>query len=180
VSYRMDRPARKSPRLKGYDYAQEGAYFVTVCTQNRVCLFGHVSNGVMIGNNLGQVAQNCWDGLSQHYRNIELDAFVVMPNHVHGIIVIVDAIGLTRDTVREGLRPSPTKTKRYALTEVVRAFKSFSARQINRQNNISGAPVWQRSFHDHIIRDEQEMNILRLYVEGNPGSWEADRHYVGS
>lgn len=167
-----ERFGRKSPRLKGYDYTEAGAYFVTICTLNRVRLFGDVVDDAMRLNTLGEVVFSCWDDLPRHYSHVELDAFVVMPNHVHGIIVLIDENG-------EGLRPSPTTPKRHALTEVVRAFKSFSTRRINEQRDILGVSVWQRSFHDHIIRNEKELNILREYILYNPAKWSADRYYEG-
>ena len=89
----MDHPARKSPRLKGYDYAQDGAYFVTICTRNRVCLFGGVVDEAVELNVYGRIVEACWHDLSHHYPNIELDTFVVMPNHVHGIIILRNGVG---------------------------------------------------------------------------------------
>jgi putative transposase len=171
-------PARRSPRLKDYDYSQDGAYFVTMCTQNRLTLFGEVGGETMQLNTWGQLVQLCWDNLSDHYPHIELDAFVVMPNHVHGIIVMNDLSG---SVMREGLRPSPTDTfekpKLQRLTEIVRAFKSFSVRRINEGRNTPGTAIWQRSFHDHIIRSERELNILREYTYTNPAKWNADRYF---
>ena len=151
-------PQRKSPRLQGYDYASEGAYFVTICTQNRVHLFGEVVDGEMMLNTLGCVVETCWDDLPTHYNNIQLDAFVVMPNHVHGIIFISGG----DDDVRHG------------LTEIVRGFKTFSARKINHVRDTPGTAIWQRSFHDHIIRDARGLNNIRAYIATNPARWHAD------
>ena len=161
-----ERPARKSPRLKGYDYAQDGAYFVTICTHNRICLFGEVRNEAMVLNHNGQIVEACWYDLPRHYPNIELDAFIVMPNHVHGIIILRNGVGV-------GLRPSPTE-KIHDLPEIVRALKSFAARRINERRDTPGQVVWQRSFHDRIIRSETEWNALRQYTLSNPAQWEAD------
>lgn len=158
---------RKSPRLKDYDYAQAGAYFVTICTYGREYVFGEVVDGVMQLNAFGDIAQNCWDDLPQHYPHIELDLFVVMPNHVHGIVV------LHSDVVGEGFKPSLD----IGLSEVIRGFKTFSARRINAMRDTSGIPVWQRSFHDHIIRNERELDTLRRYIDQNPQRWTADRYF---
>jgi hypothetical protein len=99
------RPQRRSPRLQGYDYTRAGAYFITICTQNRVHLFGDVVDGEMVLNTLGCIVETCWDDLPNYYNNIRLDAFVVMPNHIHGIIFMSnDAV-----VVGEGFKPSPTK-----------------------------------------------------------------------
>lgn len=168
-------PARRSPRLKDYDYSQHGAYFVTICTHNRINLFGSIDREEMTLNPFGEVVKQSWFELPKHYLNLELDEFVVMPNHVHGIIVLT-----TEVHGREGLRPSPTAESRrtnYGLTEIVRAFKSFSARHINVMRNMSGTSVWQRSFHDHIIRNERQLNILREYTIYNPVRWAADTYH---
>ncbi len=128
-------------------------------------------------NAAGEIVRACWDNLPDHYPNIELDVFVVMPDHVHGIVFINDEIRVSN--VGEGLRPSPTNTfRKHGLTEIVRAFKSFSARRINQLRDSPGTQVWQRSFHDHIIRDERELNTLRTYILCNPALWAADQYYA--
>ena len=155
---------RRSIRLHGYDYSRAGAYFVTVCTQNRVCLFGDVVDGSMRLSDAGRIIQTIWDDLPNYYLNIELDEFVIMPNHVHGIIVI--AVGA-------GLKPAPTK--RHGLPEILRALKTFSARRINEMRNTPGAPVWQRNYYEHIIRDGESLNKIREYIMNNPMQWAFDR-----
>ena len=168
-------PQRKSPRLKDYDYAQNGAYFVTICTQNRVNLCGQIAeDGVMQLNKYGESVWKCWNDLPNHYENIELDVFVVMPNHIHGIILINDI------SVREGFKPSPTNPAfrtQHGLTEIIRALKTFSSRYINEKRNKKGISVWQRSFHDHIIRNETELTKLREYVLYNPSLWAEDKYH---
>ena len=187
-------PQRKSPRLQGYDYASEGAYFVTICTQNRAHLFGDVVDGEMMLNTLGCIVETCWDDLPNHYHNIQLDAFVVMPNHIHGIIFISnhDVGGgfkpaLTKPSPTKPspakpalTKPIPTKpslttpTKRHGLTEIVRGLKTFSARKINQVRDTPGTSVWQRSFHDHIIHDPHGLNKIRAYIATNPAHWHVD------
>ena len=167
-------PQRKSPRLQGYDYASEGAYFVTICTQNRVHLFGDVVDGEMMLNTLGCIVETCWDDLPNHYHNIQLDAFVVMPNHIHGIIFISNH-DVGAGFVREGFKPSlTTPPKHHGLTEIVRGLKTFSARKINQVRDTPGTSVWQRSFHDHIIRDPHGLDKIRAYIATNPARWHAD------
>jgi REP element-mobilizing transposase RayT len=169
---------RKNPlRLPGYDYAAAGAYFVTICTHERAHLFGTVTDDAMVLNTLGHVIETCWDDLPNHYHHIALDAFVVMPNHVHGIIIISD------DGVGEGFKPSPTTnqpapTKRHDLPEIVRGFKTFSARWINALRATPGMPVWQRGYHDHIIRDPPDLDRLRAYIATNPARWHEDSLYT--
>ena len=162
-------------RLRDYDYAQAGAYFVTVCTSQRKCLLGDIVNDVMQCNAHGMMVQACWEELPRHYGHVTLDEFVVMPNHVHGIIVIehrnvaIDSVGLG---VGAGLRPAPTN--RHALPEIVRAFKSYSSRRINESRNTVGSAVWQRNYFERVIRNERELNAFRKYIQDNPIQWALD------
>ena len=160
--YRNRRPIR----LQGYDYSRAGAYFVTVCTHDRLCLFGEIADRRMALNDAGRMVQQVWDDLPNHYSHVELDECVVMPNHVHGIVVIVGA----------GLKPAPTKpTKRHGLPEIVRALKAFSARRINEMRGMPGGKIWQRGYYEHIIRNDDELNRIREYIANNPMKWEMDR-----
>ncbi|MBN1886714.1 MAG: transposase [Thermoflexales bacterium] len=164
---------RRSIRLKGYDYAQAGAYFVTLCVQNRECALGYVVDGGMVLNDAGQIVQACWDDLPNHYPHIQLDAFVVMPNHVHGIIVLVDDVRM--GLVGAGLKPAPTTpAKQHGLPEIVRAFKTFSARRINLIRGTPGQAFWQCNYYERVIRDEAELDRARRYIETNPAQWQTD------
>ena len=156
----------RSIRLKGYDYAQAGAYFVTICTQNRVCLFGNIEREVMILGTPGQIVLKAWVELPEHYANVRLDAFVVMPNHVHGIIV------LSCDSVEAGLKPAATV--RHALPEVVRALKTFSSRRINAWRQTPDKSVWQRNYYEHVIRNDHDLERIREYIVTNPMKWALD------
>ena len=158
---------RRSIRLKGYDYSQAGAYFVTVCTHRRACLFGEIVGDAMRPNACGTIVMQAWDVLPTHYPHVALDAFVVMPNHVHGIVLFAD------DTLGAGLKPAPTH-KHHALSEIVRAFKTFSARTINERRATPGAPVWQRNYYEHVVRDETALNRIREYIANNPARWADD------
>lgn len=160
---------RKSMRLKGYDYSKPGYYFVTVCTQNKKCLFGDIRNRQMVLNDAGRMIEKVWNALPEHYPHVELDAFVIMPNHVHGIIILrPDPI------VEAGFKPASTK-KRHALPEIVRALKTFSARRINEICNTPGVKLWQRNYYEHIVRNENELNEIRKYIQENPLKWETDK-----
>lgn len=171
-------PQRKSPRLKGYDYTQSGAYFVTVCTDQRQHLFGVVEDDVMVLSPYGFLAEANWLTLPKHYSHVRLDQYVIMPNHVHGIIFLIDEIN---DDVGEGLQTLPyddnIRFKRHGLPEIIRGFKTWSARRINEVRHSKGTPVWQRSFHDHIIRNESDLNRIREYVHNNPALWESDTFF---
>lgn len=182
---------RRSIRLPGYDYAQTGAYFITVCTHARQPILGKIADGVMYPNRLGIIVWACWRDLPRHYPHVVLDAFVVMPNHVHGIIVLVwvGAGSLAGVDGRPGMgcgtaagcasadadKPAPTTTTdRHPLGEVVRAFKTYSARGINRTRGTPDQPVWQRNYYEHIIRDDAELTRIREYIESNPLAWDLD------
>jgi REP element-mobilizing transposase RayT len=169
---------RRSIRLKGYDYSQAGAYFVTICAQNRECLFGEIVDGEMRLNGQGEIVIACWDNLPCHFPHIELDAFVVMPNHVHGIIVIAYDTGGGRGKAFANPSKCCVPTKRGSpggsLCAVVQNFKSISTRKINQQRDARGAPVWQRNYYEHIIRDERELDRIREYIAANPAKWDED------
>jgi putative transposase len=176
---------RRSIRLKGYDYSQTGAYFVTMVVWQRECLFGEITDGDMRLNQFGKIIHSAWFDLPKHYPHVQLGTFCIMPNHVHAVITLIEP----DDThvVGAGLRPAPTVTttiftptaitipmKSYPLSEIVRAFKSFSARRINELRKTQGIPVWQRNYYEHIIRDEEEYKRIGLYIETNPINWMED------
>jgi putative transposase len=161
---------RRSIRLPGYDYTLAGAYFITIVTREREELFGCITDGEMKLNQCGQIVENAWHDLPNHFAHVELDAFCIMPNHVHGIIILKDEEG-----VGAGLRPAPTKYKRHPLSEIVRAFKSFSARRINALQNTQGASIWQRNYYEHIIRDNEDYLSKSGYILNNPSNWAKDK-----
>jgi len=171
MSYDPHRHHRHSIRLKGYDYTLSGACFVTICVHRGHCALGEIHGDGLTLSPYGQIASAVWNDLPDHYSHIELDAFVVMPNHVHGIIVLTKV----DSTVGACLRPAPTSDgKRHGLPEIVRAFKSFSARCINQSKGVQGEPFWQRNYYEHIIRNERAYLAIREYIIGNPANWGAD------
>jgi len=165
-------PRRRPLRLPGFDYSGEGVYFVTICTRNRECLFGDVVNGKMCLSNVGRVVQTDWDRLSDRFPTIELDAFVVMPNHVHGILLVGAALALP---VGSAASSAPTRSASTTLGSVVRAFKSISAITVNRPLSRSGQSLWQRSYYEHVIRTEESLSRIREYIATNPLRWQLDR-----
>jgi putative transposase len=176
-----EHPARKLPRLEGYDYAQNGAYFVTICTHNREMLFGEIVDDNMQPNNAGEIVLTCWNDLAKHYTQADYDAFVIMPNHVHAIVVLVGDGRVSDPSLREAFRPTlmspPSLTKPHGLPQIIGSFKSFSARRINEKRDTPGVSVWQSSYHDRIIRDEADLNIRRQYILNNPSRWQEDVEY---
>ena len=141
---------RNSLRLPEYDYHSAGAYFVTVCSRNRACLFGEIVEGRMRLNRTGQIVETCWRRIPSHLPSVTLDAFIVMPNHVHGIVLLND----------RATQVSPVRL-------VVGAFKACASRN-------AGVPPWQRGYFDRIIRDEPELALARRYVADNPLKWAID------
>jgi putative transposase len=268
VKYNPDKHKRRSIRLKGHDYSAAGTYFITLCTHQRDCLFGEIADGVMQLNTLGEIVQTHWMRLPKHHPNLQLDAFVVMPNHFHGILVLTQnhlphtshtsTVGagladpstvsanpvptkpalpysadpvttkptlpysdtlaiatnpvLTKptfpystdsettqpiqtyrsqhlggggagsiDTFIDGshdvlAKPAPTETFTHnGIPEMIRGFKTFSARRINEKRRMQGCPVWQRNYYEHIVRNNQALQTIQAYIHNNPQSWTTDQ-----
>ena len=166
MKYHPEIHNRHSIRLKDYDYTQEGAYFVTVCSYGRECLFGEVINEEMQPNQFGQIVVDSWLWLAKHYPYVALDAWVVMPNHFHGIMVI-------GENDEGGSRTAPTKIK--SLGRLIGAFKTVSTKQINLIRQTPSLTLWQRNYYERIIRNESELNRIREYIEANPAKWASDK-----
>lgn len=166
----MDKfPKRKPIRLKEYGYSTAGYYYATICAYNQKELFGHIENNRMILNKIGKIIKTTWMEIPNHFPNIELDEFIIMPNHIHGILVI-------DNNKREGRRPSPTYS--YLLSDIIRGFKTFSANSINKTILLSNKFKWQRFFHDHIIRTDESLNNTREYIINNPTKWNDDENNI--
>ena len=167
-------PQRRATRLRGYDYSQPGAYFVTICAQHRKCLFGTIIDGKMQLNEIGQIVVEYWNYIPQHFLSVELGESVIMPNHIHGIVAC-NPVGAgsprptknTKNRTREN--PSP------ALGKIVAYFKYQSTKHINQHRNTPGTRIWQRNYHDHIIRDDPDLQRIRQYVQDNPMKWALDQ-----
>jgi REP element-mobilizing transposase RayT len=163
---------RRSIRLRGYDYSQAGAYYVTVCTRGKVHLFGQVVEGEMALNDAGRMVRSAWEHMPRQFPTFELDGYVVMPNHFHAVIRIVGA-PLVGAPNRAGTRPAPT------VGDIVGAFKSITTDEFLRGVRESGwsplnGALWQRNYYEHIIRDDDELNKIREYVATNPVRWDTD------
>ncbi|HLO17395.1 MAG TPA: transposase [Anaerolineales bacterium] len=173
---------RRSIRLKGYDYSQTGAYYVTIVTYHRDCLFGDIVNGEMILNDLGKIADECWRAIPEHFPFIELGAFVIMPNHMHGIIVINN--GHRAETFSSpflgAMHASPLPTQRprgpvtRSLGTIVGSFKSAVTNRVGREHNATG--IWQRNYYEHIIRDKKDLQNKTDYINANPSFWDEDEN----
>ncbi len=178
---------RKRNRLREWDYSTPHWYYVTICTKNHHKWFGEIIEGNMVLNENGEIVKLTWYDLPNHNSHVTLDEFVIMPNHIHGIIIINNAkdynVGadsksvLTSDATinRTGLEPVPTQ-KYHGIPEIIRQFKGFSTRRINARRNTPGQTIWQRSYYDHIIRNEKSLYKIRQYIYENPLYWETDKN----
>lgn len=174
---------RQSIRLRGYDYSQAGAYFITLCIENREYLLGDVVDGVMQLNDFGKVIVDSWLWLASRYVYVELDEYVVMPNHFHAVLVITDDGRNTVGAIREspvhiidggkgGSRTAPTKK---TLGRLIGAFKTVSTKKINQLRNTPAMPLWQRNYFERVVRDENELRLIREYIVNNPMRWQYDK-----
>jgi len=182
-----NRPQRKSIRLKEYDYSFPGWYYVTLCAYNRTNLFGKVINGKMILNDSGKIAKDEWLNTKQIRINVELDYYVIMPNHLHGIIIIEQSIN-SRGELNSlpanntgHIQYAPTndkfKSPSQTLGAIVRGFKSSVTKKIREISGDPGLKVWQSNYYEHIIRNELDLHNIRQYIEHNPLKWELDEYF---
>ena len=148
---------RKSARLKNYDYTLPGGYFVTICTYQRLPFLGSITAYSMFLSEAGNIANVAWEAIGKQFDNLSLDAWVIMPNHVHGLILI----------------NCQAKT---GLCQFIAWYKYQTTVQINRLWGTQGKPVWQRSFFDHIIRTPEDIAEIREYILGNPAKWSEDEY----
>jgi len=194
MKYNPDIHHRRSIRLRGYDYSKNGMYFVTICTQARLRLFGDIADGKMQLNDAGKMVRATWDEIPAHYCGIEIDQFTVMPNHIHGIIKIVGAgpracpstnpVGATPcgcpTTPGQAQGPAPTG---FSLPDVVHRFKTMTTKKYTdgvKQNGWQPFPtkLWQRNYYEHIIRNEVAYLKIAEYIQTNPQRWEEDTYHV--
>jgi REP element-mobilizing transposase RayT len=171
--------------LQGYDYASPGAYFVTICTHQRQCLFGAVVEGELRLNAFGQMVNACWQRLPFHFPHLNLDAFVTMPNHVHGILILTDSgrgeafgterVGQSENHCSNASPLRPRGTTPGSIGAIVQNFKSVSAQRMNRRCQPNTIKIWQRNYYEHIVRNEISLQHLRQYIQNNPLSWKEDQ-----
>ena len=178
---------RRSIRIPGYDYSQPGAYFITIVAYGRECLFGEIQNGIMRLSDIGQIADENWHVIPEHFPQVELSAFVVMPNHVHGIVVIrehgfdetlqgdetLQIVETLQATSLQDHKMAAISPKAGSLSVVIRSYKSA----VTKLAGLDGCQefAWQSRFYDQIIRDEKSFNKIRYYFFDNPVKWELDQ-----
>ncbi|MFZ2172273.1 MAG: transposase [Methylococcaceae bacterium] len=163
---------RKSIRLKNYDYSQAGLYFITICTHERLPLFGEIVNGEMILNEAGRTAENCWRAIPDHFPDVTADEFIVMPNHVHGIITIT--VGANNMVRANNYLPQHGTSK--TIGSIVRGFKIGVTQWFRSNTDID--VVWQHNYYEHIIRNETAYMKIVEYIQTNPQRWLDDTYYV--
>ncbi len=163
---------RKSIRLKGYDYSLPGAYFITLLTYQCIELFGHVESGEVILNQYGQVVFDTVEKLHELYPYMVINPFIIMPDHFHGVIRIIEL----SDECKGGSRPALTEMlKIKPLGQLIGAFKTLSAKKINLLRSTPGSPVWHRNYYDHIIHNDDEFRKIWDYIDTNPQNWDHNR-----
>lgn len=190
---------RKSIRLKGYDYSQSGLYFVTICVQNRLCLFGEIVNVETMLNDAGRMANQCWLDIPEHFPNVVLHEHIVMPNHVHGIIELVGANNYSPDNYspdnyssilkipeidspesfidlgNRAKNVSPLRSPSKNIGSIVRGYKIGVTKWFRSNGNMEN--IWQRNYWEHIIRDEKSYQRIAEYIINNPKNWNTDKFY---
>ncbi len=166
-------PKRRSLRLQGYDYRNSGVYFVTICTAEKRPLFGTVRQGAVHLNELGQLADRCWKQIERIRSGIELDAYIVMPNHIHGILLLsAEAAAANASAAARG----PTAG---SLGAVLAQYKSTVTKRSRFTPSPLTGPIWQRNYYDHIIRSASSLDRIRQYIVENPARWMDDDLHVG-
>ncbi len=187
MKYNPDKHHRRSIRLQGYDYSQPGIYFITLCTQNRECLFGEILNGEMRLNEFGKIAHQCWLEMPHHFPHVQLDEFVIMPDHIHGIIVLNNIVGVGVQNIesrqqQQNIESRPRQQNAYqhiipgSIGSIIRGFKIGVTKKFRQNTDIY--VVWQRNYYEHMIRNEIELNRIRQYIIDNSKKWKTDENYI--
>lgn len=191
MPFDADKHHRRSIRLKDYDYT-DGTYFVTICAHNRDCLFGDVVGETMMLNVYGEIVREEWLKTANVRCEVALDAFVVMPNHVHGIVMIVDD-SKSNDGMKKldgevsvvgahSRAPLPKPNSLYrpprSLGALIAGFKSIVTKRINVLRDTPGAPLWQRNYYEEIVTNEKKLNAVREYILNNPANWALDKENI--
>ena len=200
---------RRSIRLKGYDYSQEGFYYITICCQDKICRFGNVKNDKMILNDVGNIANNCWREIPNHFPNVILHEYIIMPNHIHGIIQLTTNDSLvvannyspenhdslvrannysplqcitTKNIITEtnmgakNVSPLHCKSPSQTIGSIIRGYKIGVTKWVRQNTDIYN--LWQRNYHEHIIRNTKSYQSIVEYIVNNPVKWQEDEHYM--
>jgi REP element-mobilizing transposase RayT len=185
MKFNPDIHKRKSIRLKGYDYSKAGLYFITVCVQNRECLFGQIANDKIMMNDAGQMVNQYWLDIPTHFPNAILHEHIVMPNHIHGIIELIYTNVAANGVGAENFLPLQRQNQfqkmiPHSIGSIIKGFKIGVTKWF--RNNIPNQfpidrPVWQRNYYEHIIRNQQSYETISNYIINNPAKWQEDKFY---
>ena len=196
-------PRRKSIRLPGYDYSEPGAYFVTICTARHRSIFSVIVDGVVQLTPIGRIVEKCWLDIPNHFHRAQLDAHIIMPNHIHGVILIEPNCGANKGEafptgiVRLDQNPGssappqhvpcpggnasplrPVGTTSGSLGAIIQNFKAVTTRRVNQLNRTPGGILWQRNYYEHIVRYNDKLDEIRQYILANPWNWPKDKYYI--
>jgi REP element-mobilizing transposase RayT len=179
MKYELQKHYRRSLRLKEYDYSQIGAYYITICTHNRECLFGEIVDSEMLVNDIGETIKKWWSQLENKFKDIKLDELIIMPNHIHGIIIIVGAdLCVCPETGEHIGSPLPKIVqwfKTMTTNEYISGVKQNRFKPFNSGEHTGSPLLWQRNYYEHIIRNEDELSKVREYIVNNPLKWQFDK-----
>ena len=167
---------RRSTRLRGYDYRQSGVYFVTICTYMKTKLFGTIIDGEMALSPLGEIAREEWQRIAEARSNITLDHYVIMPNHLHGLVIISEPQSRSDEHIRDA--EIPFRLSAGSLGAIINHYKGAVSRRAWSGLVERSQSIWQRNYYDHIVRDDASLNDIRNYILQNPGRWQEDSLYV--
>ena len=187
MTFDPEKHHRRSIRLKNYDYSQPGFYFLTICTYKRQSWFGEIKNDRMNLNQIGKIVAEEWINTPKIRPNFQLDEWVIMPNHLHGIVIINENLNLLSDRnvskqkildegnmKISGARNAPLRQEPNSISSFVAGFKSAVTKRINLLRNNRDIPIWQRNYYESIIRDEPSLITIREYILNNPFQWKKD------
>jgi REP element-mobilizing transposase RayT len=162
-------------RLKEYDYSSPGIYFVTICTKGKCRLFGRVENGLVILSEFGLMARACWNNIQVHFPNASLLDFVIMPDHLHGLICLTDNGKGTACRASAGenqYAESFGKPVKGSIPTIIRSYKSAVTKIVNQDKSMKRSAIWQPGYYEHVVRNDEELNYTINYIRSNPLSWE--------
>jgi putative transposase len=162
--------SRRSIRIKDFDYSQNNYYFVTICSYNDANIFGQMNEKTVMLNSIGVIARKCLTQIPEHFSNVIINEHIIMPNHIHAIIIINN----NKDSGSGTINRAPTKIEKFGapksgtLSRIISAYKAAVTREVNRRNTGHAIKIWQRNYYEHVIRNEKELSIIRNYIRNNP------------
>lgn len=174
----MQMTNRHSIRLPGYDYSQSGAYFLTLCSWKHECIFGEIKDNEMVLNEYGEIVSEEWMHSADIREELMLDAMVIMPNHLHGIVFLENPVGAHGRAPVQESNNSSVQRKPKSIGSFIAGIKASVTQKINQCRNMPGMPVWQRNYYEHVIRNEKELFDIREYIQNNPLQWDLDNENV--